>query len=246
MNISTAEDLKKVQQPVRCLVIQLARLGDTLQSLMALKAAKQLYPQLEIHFLARERFASAARRVPWIEEVITLPTDDLLGPVVRGEAAERQALLGLAQWLSPLIEEPWDLLMNWSYSDASSYLTAMIPATVKLGYTRAKDQAFSCSDGWSHYMQAIVQGRVDQNIHLTDILTTQLLTALQIHVGDPVDAGDQPVIADFTADENWRARRRIFHSVLDEVAKNFLDQLEVHHRRRQMAASYTLVHWEWE
>lgn len=32
------------KQPIRCLVIQLARLGDTLQSLMALRAAKQLYP----------------------------------------------------------------------------------------------------------------------------------------------------------------------------------------------------------
>ena len=48
---------------LRCLVIQLTRLGDSLQSLMALRAAKQLYPNLEIHFLARERFAGF-RRMP--------------------------------------------------------------------------------------------------------------------------------------------------------------------------------------
>jgi len=41
-------------KPIRCLVVQFARLGDTLQSLMALRAAKQLYPNLEIHFVARE------------------------------------------------------------------------------------------------------------------------------------------------------------------------------------------------
>ena len=77
--------LIKSQKPIRCLVIQLTRLGDTLQSLMALRAAKQLYPNLEIHFVAREKFAAAAKRTPWIESVITLPTDALLSPVLRGE-----------------------------------------------------------------------------------------------------------------------------------------------------------------
>ena len=79
---ATSTEIKK---PIRCLVIQLTRLGDTLQSLMALRAAKQLYPHLEIHFLARERFAAAAKRTPWIESVITLPTDTLLGSVLKGD-----------------------------------------------------------------------------------------------------------------------------------------------------------------
>jgi ADP-heptose:LPS heptosyltransferase len=181
-------------KPIRCLVIQLARLGDTLQSLMALRAAKQLYPQLEIHFLAREKFAGAAKRTPWIENVITLPTDQLLGPVLRGEKEEKQAMGDLARWAAPLLERPWDMVVNWSYSDPSSFLTALIPSRVKLGFTRShKDMTLSSADGWSHYIQAVVQGRVPQNIHLTDVLTTQLLTALQIHCGDPANEGNAPV-----------------------------------------------------
>lgn len=181
-------------KPIRCLVIQLTRLGDTLQSLMALRAAKQLYPQLEIHFVARERFAAAAKRTPWIERVITLPTDDLLGPVLKGEKLERQAMGDLARWAAPIIEQPWDMVVNWSYSEPSSYLAALAPGRVKLGYTRnRKDLSFSSADGWSHYIQALVQSGVPQNIHLTDILTTQLLTALQIHYGDPANEGNAPV-----------------------------------------------------
>lgn len=42
-------------------------------------------------------------------------------------------------------------------------------------------------------MYGVVQAGVPQNIHLTDILTTQILTALQIHVGDPTDAGSTTV-----------------------------------------------------
>lgn len=183
-------------KPVRLLVIQMARLGDTLQTLMALRAAKQLYPQLEIHFVARERFAVAAKRVPWIKQVIALPTESLLGPIMRGEKSERETLPEVAKWLSPLVsdnEDGWDMLINWSYSESSSWLAAILPARIKLGYSRRVDGSLSAIDGWSHYIQAVVQGKAEQNIHLTDILTTQLLTALQIHVGEPLDDGNAPV-----------------------------------------------------
>ena len=89
----------RTSRAIRCIVIQLARLGDTLQSLMALRAAKQLYPELEIHLIARERFAEAARRVPWISQVIEFPTDRLVQPVLTGQLTEQQALGELARWI---------------------------------------------------------------------------------------------------------------------------------------------------
>jgi heptosyltransferase-1 len=191
--MSASTETMESKANIRCLVIQLARLGDTLQSLMALRAAKQLYPQLEIHFLAREKFAHAAQKVSWIKNVITLPTDDILGPILAGEKTETEALADVAQWIAPIIKDPWDMVINWSFSDASSYLTGLLPSRIKLGYTRRADTSFAGADGWSHYMQAIVQGKIGQNIHLTDILTTQLLTALQIHAGDPHSDGNAPV-----------------------------------------------------
>jgi hypothetical protein len=83
--------------------------------------------------------------------------------------------------------------VNWTFSEASSYLTGLVPGKIKLGFTRKKDLSFSSTDGWSHFIQAIVQGELPQNIHLTDILTTQLLTALQIHFGEPLPEGNAAV-----------------------------------------------------
>ncbi len=183
----------KQKSSYSCLVIQMARLGDTLQSLMALRAAKQLYPQLRITFLAHENFSVAARRVSWIDEVIEFPTDEILQPVLKGKKTEAQGVQDVARWLAPLVNDRWDFIVNWSFSEASSYLTGLLPARVKLGYSRRSDGTFSCSDGWSHYIQAIIQAGTHQNIHLTDILTTQLLTALQIHIGEPADAGSTAV-----------------------------------------------------
>ena len=172
-------------QPLDCLVIQLAKLGDLLQSLMALRAAKQLYPELEFTLVVREKFAEAARSVPWIKDVIVLPTDAWLSPILEGQSPAEEALSELNRILGPALAKTWDFSINWTFSDASSYLNCLIPARVKLGYSRRKDGTFYCSDGWSHYIQGVVQASIQQNIHLTDILTTQLLTAMQIHLGDP-------------------------------------------------------------
>ncbi|CAM6054754.1 unnamed protein product [Sphagnum tenellum] len=184
MNDSTTQEVSQ-KAPIRCLIIQLARFGDTIQSLMALRAAKQLYPQLEIHFLAREKFSDAAKKVSWLSGVITFPTEELLGPHLSGKKDETQTIAEIAGWLAPLLKDTWDMVVNWTFSESSSYLTALIPAKVKLGYSRKNDSTFLGADGWSHYIQAIIQEDIRQNVHLTDILTTQLLTALQIHAGDP-------------------------------------------------------------
>lgn len=173
---------------IRCLVIQLSLLDDTLQSLMALRAAKELYPGLEIHFLAREKFAVAAQKVPWLAAVHTFSSQNILGPILSGRKTRREGVGDIARWVSPFTENIWDLVLNWSYSEASSYLTALIPGRVKLGFSRRADLTLSCLDGWSQYVQGVIQGGVTQNIHITDLLTTQLLTALQIHYGEPVNA----------------------------------------------------------
>jgi len=179
---------------VRILVIQLSRLGDTLQSLMALRAAKQLYPQLEIHFVAREKFADAARNTEWIDQVHALPTGTLVEPVLKflkenpvdPQHIDYRSVIGnAASWIAPLVDQPWQLVFNWTYSDTSSWLTGILPSVAKFGFTRKVDLNAATPDGWSHYIQAVVQQQSPQNIHLTDILTTQLLTALQLHVGDP-------------------------------------------------------------
>jgi ADP-heptose:LPS heptosyltransferase len=188
---------KNAPPAIRLLVIQLGRLGDTIQSLMALRAAKQLYPQLEIHLVVHESFSVAAKQVPWLANVICLPTEELLRPILAGAKTEKQCLGALARWVSPLIQNRWDYVLNWSFSEASSYLTHLLAARVKLGYSRRKDSSLSCADGWSHYVQAVIQEGSAQNIHLTDILTTQLLTALQIHEGEPQNAGDSTANSKF-------------------------------------------------
>ncbi len=172
---------------IRIAVVQLARLGDSIQSLMALRAAQQLYPELEITFIAHESFAGAAERCPWIHRVVALPTEALVRPMLSGKRDARSMIPELASWIEPIANRTYDIVMNWTYSETSSFLAGILPARVRLGYSRRRDGSLSVIDGWSHYIHSIVQTETVQSIHLTDILTTQLLTALQVHFDEPME-----------------------------------------------------------
>ncbi|MBC7385907.1 MAG: glycosyltransferase family 9 protein [Cryobacterium sp.] len=193
------------RESIRIAVIQLARLGDTIQSLMALRAARQLYPELEITFIAHESFAAAAERCPWLHRVVTLPTESFVKPLLSGKRSAKTLIPEIATWLEPLTEQTFDIVLNWTYSEASSFLAGILPARVRLGYSRHRDGTLSVKDGWSHYIHSVVQTETLQSIHLTDILTTQLLTALQIHFDEPIeDVENQSVTSKgfFTADRS--------------------------------------------
>lgn len=198
-----------IQPRARCLIVQLARLGDTVQSLMAIRAAKQLYPDVDFYMVVRKKFSSAAKASPWLAGVIELPTEKILGAILHNpnsKTGQAESMRELAHWISPLAAYRWDFIFNWTFSESSSYLTALLPARVKLGFSRQKDITLSALDGWSQYIQGIVQGNIPQNIHLTDILTTQLLTAFQIHLGDPGSAeAGQVFIKNFFQTEESRS-----------------------------------------
>lgn len=178
------------RESIRIAVIQLARLGDSIQSLMALRAAQQLYPELEITYIGHASFVGAAERCPWIQKVVSLPTEALLKPILSAKKKTRAMVPDLATWIAPLAEQTYDIVLNWTYSEASSYLAGILPARVRLGYSRRRDGTLSVIDGWSHYIHSVVQTETIQSIHLTDILTTQLLTALQIHFDEPAEETD--------------------------------------------------------
>jgi len=185
------------QKPIRCVLIQLGRISDLLESLLAIRAAQQLYPTLEITIVCKKEAAAFAERAEWVKAVAAAPVNDWITEVNSASFTPKELMGPVARWISPLIgkgpsgSEPWDILINWSYSESSSYIAGLLPAKLKLGYQRRSNLDFSSGDAWSQYIHGAVQSSLDPGIHLTDILTTQLLTALQVQFGDPLDVGSQ-------------------------------------------------------
>jgi ADP-heptose:LPS heptosyltransferase len=172
------------------LIIQLGEMEEVFRSLMALKAIKHLYPDAKIHVIARAETAAPLKRVDWLASVLEIPA-------VKKNSGE-DPVTKIARWIDQVINENYDILTNWTYAKRYSRMaavaTALIPAMVKLGDYLREDMTFASFDAWSMYRQAWLKEGVAQDIHHTDIITTQLLTALQIHAGDPApEAGSSAV-----------------------------------------------------
>jgi hypothetical protein len=162
------------------LIVQLGEIEEVFRSLMAARAVQQLYPESRFHFIVRSGHSTPVSKVDWIETVQEIPT---LSPT-------DEPLKAVALWTNGIIEQHYDILCNWTYSKKhlrmSSILTTLIPAAVKYGHHLRDDFTVTGLDGWTIYREAWLRdSAIDQDIHHTDIITTQLLTAMQIHSGSP-------------------------------------------------------------
>jgi ADP-heptose:LPS heptosyltransferase len=161
------------------LIVQLGEVEEVFRSLMAVKAVKQLYPEMKFHFLVRAEHAEPLRKVDWISSILELP-----------KIAEVDGVKAIALWVDQVLNQNYEILTNWTFSQRFSrmaaIITTLIPAIVKFGNYVRDDLTIASHDAWSMYREAWLRDdTIDQDIHHTDIITTQLLTALQIHAGDP-------------------------------------------------------------
>lgn len=154
------------------LIVQLARFGDILQTLPTIQGLKRKYPDCEISLLVRSTFAEAAKLSPFVDRVIEMPTKDILGPYFESRTQDSKArtLAKLIQWtMTDLKLKKYDLVINLTYSKASSLLTQLVPAKERRGFFRSRDYELAVKDPWSQYFAAQVLNKNLNILHLNDL-----------------------------------------------------------------------------
>ena len=178
------EKMSVNRKKLSIMVVQTGQIEDVFRSLMALRAIHHLYPEVSIHILSRSGISDPFKRIDWIESVTEVPA------VCEGD----DPVAATALWIDRIINRSYDLIANWTFSARHSrmaaLITTLIPALVKLGDHVNDDLIVHSADAWTMYRRAWMDAGIEQDIHFTDMVTTQLLTALQIHAGEPkADAG---------------------------------------------------------
>ncbi len=158
---------------MKILCIQLARLGDILVGAPALHALKREHPGAEIDILVRKRFEDAAKVFPWLN-VKTFDTAHLLEPLLN-QADHAKSCGFLNDLVQKIKDEKYDLILNFTFSPFSSYLTAMVsesaePHVSVRGYTRFADGSFAIQDLISGYFYSQVGIGKPNRLHLSDLL----------------------------------------------------------------------------
>ena len=161
---------------MKILILQLARLGDIYMSWPVMRAIRRQYPDAQIDLLTRPRFEGAVEGLTAINRHLSLPSANILEPLVQENADIEASMERLTNFLNPLKAENYDWIINLTFSPFSSYLThALTGENTKVnGYTRFSDGYFNPSDEMSAYFYAQVGVDKANRVHLADIFTSML------------------------------------------------------------------------
>ncbi len=161
---------------MKILILQLARLGDIFMTWPALQGLRRLYPEAEIHLLTRPRFSGASQGLKAVDRYWSLPSRQILGPLIQEEPALEQALSEMDNFVAELRAEKFDMLINFTFSPFSSYLTHAVsyPQTVIKGYTRHADGTLRFADDVSAYFYAQVGLGKPNRVHVSDVMASMI------------------------------------------------------------------------
>lgn len=162
---------------MKILIIQLARLGDILQTWPALRALKRAQPEAQVHLLVREKFKEALWGLRAMDAVWPFATSEVLQPIIdsdlitASELPYKQSLENLGRVIESLRQENFTQIINLSFSPFSSYLTQALarPETNVVGYTRHDDGYLDLPDEVSRYFYAQCGIHRFNRIHLANI-----------------------------------------------------------------------------
>ncbi len=151
--------------PRHILVLQLARLGDLVQTWPLLLRLRQVYPGARITLLTDWRLLALNAVGPQVDEVQGF---DFLGMAALTESDWPGAYQRMAGFLKDFRARGFDLVFNLNFSRLSLLLTHLLGAPAK-GYLPAAGGRDFSREPWLAWIYSLVHARRFNRFHLTDV-----------------------------------------------------------------------------
>jgi len=152
----------------KILIIHLSRLGDMIQSLPSAKRLKEDRPQSTITYLGIEEFCHVLSEVPWIDNLVTFPWQQI-SPFMGEFSAANVAAIDSLWEMNPKLHQEYDLLINLTHNWSSSYLSEKIAAKVKKGRVYSQNNEIVVAGKWGKYLFSMSKNQKDNLLNLVDI-----------------------------------------------------------------------------
>ncbi len=181
--------LRGAPSPRHILVLQLARLGDLVQTWPLLVRLRQSYPGARLTLLTDQRLLPLNAVGPQMDEVQGF---DFQGLTSLAEKDWPRAYLHVAGLLQDFRARDFDLVFNLNFSRLSLLLTYLLGAPAR-GYLPAAGGRDFSREPWLAWIYSLVHARRFNRFHLTDVFR---------HLApDPAMAGAAPAPAAFPGGE---------------------------------------------
>lgn len=223
---------RQTTKPEKCsiktiAIIQIARIGDLLQTYQSCLSMKN-EKSLRLILITRKRFSSPITSIlkSVFHEIIELDTKMLLTCNLSDSTKHLQSIT------EQINNRNIDVLINFSYSKASSYLTSLISSNYKLGPYYEKMSGLAIHDTWSRYVYASVLETGLNPFHLNDIFKSILGTSALEHKNYVQKQQDPPlrpkkgiVVHPFSSLKRKRWKNARWTEVIYKVLKDHPEQI---------------------
>lgn len=139
-------------------IIQLARIGDLIQTYIAAKGIRQKSETqaFKLILIARKKYADPIKHLlnECFDEVITLDYNSM---VVTNQDKKLNAITSsLNEWVKLINKHPIHAVVNLTFSKTSGYLSSLINCPFKLGVSYDKENRLVIPDHWSQFVYSNV------------------------------------------------------------------------------------------
>lgn len=172
---SAAWDLppQEVQVPKSFCIIQITRIGDLLQTLVAAQNIRQQNKLIHLKLVARRQFATPILDLLKIafDEIVLIGLKDI---IKTRQSNLEDAISNIKDVIDQINNTPNTVLINLSFSKTSSYLSSLIKADFKLGIFRDHNGQLILKDKWTQFVYASVMNGGLNPFSLIDIYNFML------------------------------------------------------------------------
>lgn len=164
----------------RILVVLPNNLGDVLMATPALEGRKKKYPRSHLTFLVEEGFEGSLVNNPFIDRIFLFDRKTIRNLLLKDNW--KNALNILKETLGELNTHPFDLIINLSQHQYTSYLVSLVHAEVKYGQYFLSEGNHAIKDSWTQYLYTIPFARRFNSLHAVDIYR-RIAQAMSHHGG---------------------------------------------------------------
>ena len=151
--------------PRRLLIIQLARLGDLVQTWPLIRQLRQAYPHLHLSLLADQALCDLARLGPYIDDLHTL---DLKEAAEQTRRYPAKIYNTLSRCVEDLRKRDFELIYHLNFSRLSLLVAHLLKAPVR-GYQPAAGGREVWREPWLAFVYGLVHARAFNRVHLSDV-----------------------------------------------------------------------------
>ncbi|MFH0766361.1 MAG: glycosyltransferase family 9 protein [Calditrichota bacterium] len=153
----------------RILIINIARMGDMIQTSPLIAGLKKGEEEVEITLLASEAFQDVASALPGVDRVIPLRLKDIIEPLITANGGLAKSLREVKALAVELVALDFSRVINLTHTNYSATLTALLKNSLKTGLTLDDEGYRTVKGAWAQYYFNSCLNRAQNLFNLVDL-----------------------------------------------------------------------------